>query len=164
MFSSSGYHSDYIAHVDLEASEVGCSCCWVTEIQGELNTSLRTVGHSGGVEAVGSWSWTSPLPCYPDTWGTGELSSDTSRSGRNWSGRVVQTTVNSMIKHVHCSYLSLVERTFWRHFVEQFDHVWQQPRWCTLCCTGGWARWHWLLLYCSPCTLSESLPQVGSQF
>ena len=54
MFSSSGHHSDDVASVVLEASEDGRVCCWVTELQGGLTTSLGTVGHSGGVEAVGS--------------------------------------------------------------------------------------------------------------
>ena len=56
VFSSSGHHSDGVVCVALEASESGLSCCWVTELQGGLTTSLRTVGHSGGVEAVGSWT------------------------------------------------------------------------------------------------------------
>ena len=42
MFSSSGHHSDGIVGVTLEVSEVGISCCWVTELQGGLITSLRT--------------------------------------------------------------------------------------------------------------------------
>ena len=50
------HHSDGIVCVTLEASESGLSCCWVTELQGGLTTSLRMVGHSGGVEAVGSWA------------------------------------------------------------------------------------------------------------
>ena len=54
--SSSGHHSDNVVRVTLEVSEVGLSCCWVTELQGGLTTSLRMVGHSGGVEAVGSWA------------------------------------------------------------------------------------------------------------
>ena len=53
--SNSGHHSDSVVCVALEASEGGLSCCWVTELQGGLTTSLRMVGHSGGVEAVGSW-------------------------------------------------------------------------------------------------------------
>ena len=56
VFSSSGYYSDGIACVALEASEDGLSCCWVTELQGGLTTSLRTVGHTGSVETVGSWA------------------------------------------------------------------------------------------------------------
>ena len=54
MFSSSGHHSDGVTCHALKVSEGGFSCCWVTELQGELTTSLGTVGHSGGVEAVGS--------------------------------------------------------------------------------------------------------------
>ena len=54
VFSSSGHHSDGVVCVTLEAGEGGLSCCWVTELQGGLTTSLRTVGHSGSVEAVGS--------------------------------------------------------------------------------------------------------------
>ena len=54
--SSSGHHSDGVVCVTLEVSEYGLSCCWVTELQGGLTTYLRTVGHSGGVEAVGSWA------------------------------------------------------------------------------------------------------------
>ena len=56
VFSSSGNHSDGVVCVTLEPSEGGLSCYWVTELEGELITSLRTVGHSGGVEAVGSWT------------------------------------------------------------------------------------------------------------
>ena len=56
MFSGSGHHSDGIVCVALEVSESGVGCCWVTELQGGPTTSLRTVGHSGGVEAVGSWA------------------------------------------------------------------------------------------------------------
>ena len=56
VFSSSGHHSDSVVCVTLEVSENGISCCWVTELQGGLTTSLRMVGHSGGVEAVGSWA------------------------------------------------------------------------------------------------------------
>ena len=55
VFSSSGHHSNGVACVTLEVSEGGSSCCWVTELQEGLCTSLRTVGDSGGVEAVGSW-------------------------------------------------------------------------------------------------------------
>ena len=84
VFSSGGYHSDGVVCVALEASEDGLICCWVTEVQGGLTTSLRTVGHTGGVEAVGSWAWTSPLPWYPDTWCIHEPSSDISGSSRSW--------------------------------------------------------------------------------
>ena len=55
MLSSSGYHSDGVVRVALEASESGLSCCRVTELQGGLITSFRTVGHTSGVEAVGNW-------------------------------------------------------------------------------------------------------------
>ena len=56
VFSSSDQHSDVVVCVALEFIniEAGLSCCWVTELQGRLTTSLRTIGHSGGVEAVGS--------------------------------------------------------------------------------------------------------------
>ena len=54
VFSSSGHHSDGVVSVTLEVSESGLSCCWVADVQGGPITSLRTVGHSGGVEAVGS--------------------------------------------------------------------------------------------------------------
>ena len=54
MFSSNGHNSDGVAPVVLEASEGGLSCCWVAELQGGLTTSLGTVGHSGGIEAVGN--------------------------------------------------------------------------------------------------------------
>ena len=56
VFSSSGHHSDGVACATLEVSESGLSFCWVTEMQWELPTSLRTIGHSGGVEAVRSWA------------------------------------------------------------------------------------------------------------
>ena len=46
--------TDGVACVTLEVIESGFSCCWVTELQEGLTTSLRTVGNSGGVEAVGS--------------------------------------------------------------------------------------------------------------
>ena len=55
VLSSSSHHSDDVACVALEVSEGGLSCCWITELQGGLTTSIRMVGHSGGVEAVGSW-------------------------------------------------------------------------------------------------------------
>ena len=54
VISSSGHHSDGVAHVALEVSESCLSCCWVTELQGGPTTFLRMVGHSGSVEAVGS--------------------------------------------------------------------------------------------------------------
>ena len=54
VFSSSGHHNDGVVSVALEVSESGLSCCWVTELQGGLTTSLRIVGHTSGVEAVGS--------------------------------------------------------------------------------------------------------------
>ena len=54
VFSSSGHHSDGVTCVVLEVSESGLSCCWVAEVPGGFTTSLRTVGHMGGVEAVGS--------------------------------------------------------------------------------------------------------------
>jgi len=53
VLSSSGHHSDGVACVVLEASEDGLSCCWVPELQAGLSTSLRMVGHTGGVEAAG---------------------------------------------------------------------------------------------------------------
>ena len=57
MLSNSGHHSDGVACVALEASDDGLSCCWVPELQElGLSTSLRMVGHTGGVEAVGSWA------------------------------------------------------------------------------------------------------------
>ena len=56
MSSCSGHYSDGVVCVALEASESGLSCCWVPELQGGLTTSFRTIGHSGGVEAVGSWA------------------------------------------------------------------------------------------------------------
>ena len=94
VFSSSGHHSDGVTCVVLEATESGLSCSWVIELQGGLITTIRLVGHSGGVEAAGIW--TSPLPCYPDTWGIHELSSDISGSGRSWGGTVL-TTVKLVI-------------------------------------------------------------------
>ena len=54
VFPSSGHYSDGVVCVTLEASEDGLSCCWVTELQGGLTTSLRMVDHSGDVEAAGS--------------------------------------------------------------------------------------------------------------
>ena len=48
--------SDTVQCVVLEVSESGLICCWVTELQGGLTTSLRMVGHMGGVEAAGSWA------------------------------------------------------------------------------------------------------------
>ena len=55
MYSSNGHHSDgVVCVVTLEASESDLSCCWVTELQGGLTTSLRMVGNSGGVEVVGN--------------------------------------------------------------------------------------------------------------
>ena len=56
VFSSSGHHSDGVVSVALEVSESGLSCCWVTELQEGLTTSLRMVGDMGGVETVGSWA------------------------------------------------------------------------------------------------------------
>ena len=56
VFSRNGHYSDGVACVTLEASESGLSCCWVTELQGELITTLWTVGHTGGNEAAGSWA------------------------------------------------------------------------------------------------------------
>jgi len=56
VLSSSGHHSDGVVSVALEASEDGLSCCWVPKLQGGLSTSLRMVGHTGGVEAAGSWA------------------------------------------------------------------------------------------------------------
>ena len=53
---SSGHHSGGVACAALEFSESGLSCCWVTELQGGLTTSLGMVGYSGGVDAVGSWA------------------------------------------------------------------------------------------------------------
>ena len=47
-------NTDGVACTALEVSESSLSCCWVTELQGQLTTSLRTVGNSGGVEAVRS--------------------------------------------------------------------------------------------------------------
>ena len=52
VLSSSDHHSDDVVCVTLEASEDGLGCCWVPELQGELSTSLRMVGHTGGVEAA----------------------------------------------------------------------------------------------------------------
>ena len=54
--TSTGHHSHGVVCAALEVSESGLSCCWVTELQGGLTTSLRMVAHSGGVEAVGSWA------------------------------------------------------------------------------------------------------------
>ena len=71
VFSRSGHHSDGIVCTALES---GLICCWVTELQGGLTISLRTIGHTSGTEAIGSWFLTSPLPYYPDTWGTCEVS------------------------------------------------------------------------------------------
>ena len=56
VLSSSGHHSDGVVCAALEATENGLSCCWVPELQGGLTTSLRMVGHTGGVEAAGSWA------------------------------------------------------------------------------------------------------------
>ena len=56
MFSSSGHHSDVVTCYALKVSEDGFSWSGVTELQGGLNTSLRTVGHTSGVEETGSWA------------------------------------------------------------------------------------------------------------
>ena len=48
-------NSDGVACTTLEGSESGFSSCRVTELQEGLTTSLRTVDHTGGVEAVRSW-------------------------------------------------------------------------------------------------------------
>ena len=89
VFSSSSHHSDGEVCVTLEASESGLTCCWVTDLQGGLTTSLRTVGHTSCAKAVTSWAWTSPLPRYPDTWSTSELISGISGSRRGWGGTVL---------------------------------------------------------------------------
>ena len=47
-------NTDGVACTAMEVSESGLGCCWVTELQEGLTTSLRTVGHSGGVETVRS--------------------------------------------------------------------------------------------------------------
>ena len=47
-------NTDGVACTALEVSESGLGCCCVTELQGGLATSLRAIGHSGGVEAVRS--------------------------------------------------------------------------------------------------------------
>ena len=117
VYSSSGHHSDGVCCVALEVSEGGLSCCWVTELLGGLTTSLRTVGQSGSVEAVGSWAWTIPLPRYSDTWHIHEPSSEISGSRRGWGGTMVyklftavlqvQTTMQEFSKnaslHTHTS-------------------------------------------------------------
>ena len=77
-------NSDGVACTTLEGSESGLSSCRVTELQEGLTTSLRTVDHTGGVEAVRSWVWTSPLPCYCHSWGICDQGSDLSGSGRGW--------------------------------------------------------------------------------
>ena len=46
--------TDGVVGITLEVSESGLGCCWVTELQGEFTTSLRTIGHTSGVEAVRS--------------------------------------------------------------------------------------------------------------
>ena len=56
VYSSGGHYSDDVCCVTLEVSKGGLSCCWITELPGGLTTSLRAVGHSGGVEAVRSWA------------------------------------------------------------------------------------------------------------
>ena len=58
VFSSSDQHSDVVVCVALEFINIegGLSCCWVTELQEGLPTSLMMVDHSGGVETVGSWT------------------------------------------------------------------------------------------------------------
>ena len=113
VFSSSGHHSDGVVCVALEVSESDLSCCWVTELQGGLTTSLRTVGDMSCAEAVMNWAWTSPLPCYPDTWGPCELNSDISGSRRGWGDTVIiNYTVNSVRNHMKTlhTYLLLVEK------------------------------------------------------
>ena len=94
-------NTDGVACTALEVSESSLSCCWVTELQGRLTTSLRTVGHSGGVEAVGSGAWSSPLPFYPDTWDICNQGSDLNRSGRSWGGAELQS------KHVAISEMQI---------------------------------------------------------
>ena len=47
-------NSDGVACTALEVCEGGLSCCWVTELQRELATSLRAVDHTGSVEAIRS--------------------------------------------------------------------------------------------------------------
>ena len=84
VFFNSSYYSDGIVCVALEVSESGFICCRVTELQGGVTTSLRMVGHSGGVEAVGSWARTSPLPYYLDTRCIYYVNTDLSGSGRGW--------------------------------------------------------------------------------
>ena len=54
MLSSSGHHSDGIVCVALEVSESDLSCCWITELQGGLTTSLRTIGHTVVLKQLGA--------------------------------------------------------------------------------------------------------------
>ena len=56
VFFSSGHYSDGVVCGALEVSEGGLICCWVTELQRGLATSLSMVSHSGGVEAAGRWA------------------------------------------------------------------------------------------------------------
>ena len=56
VLSRNGHYRDGVGCVALEASESGLSYCWITELQGGLITTLWTVGHTGGVEAAGSWT------------------------------------------------------------------------------------------------------------
>ena len=84
VYSSSGHHSDGVVSAALEVSEGGLICCRVTELHGWLTTSLSMIGDTGCVEAVRSWSWTTPLPYYPNTWRIHDMNADLSGSGRGW--------------------------------------------------------------------------------
>ena len=77
-------NTDGVVYVALEVIESGLSCCWVTELLEGLTTSLRTVGHSGSVEAVRSLVRTRPPPRYSQTWDICYLGSDLSWSGWGW--------------------------------------------------------------------------------
>ena len=54
MYSSNGHNSDGVVCVTLtlEVRDGDLSCCWVTELQGGLTTSLSMVGHTDVAEAV----------------------------------------------------------------------------------------------------------------
>ena len=109
VLSSIGQHSDGVVSVALEASESSLSCSWITELQGELTTSVRTICHTSDVEAVGSWAWTSPLPCHPETWGIYVLNSDISGSGRGWRWYSV-TNYSKLYESLHNMCLPLAGR------------------------------------------------------
>ena len=157
--------------VALEVGHSGTGCCCIVHCVHHQRAFLRLIVNSNKVSTHGhTLRW--PLPYHSYTC----IVCSGFSSHSNWSRNIWKMTtsrLNNIMLSEWC-YTCTIRNSMVYLVVGQTLFLLCSPScvlqhltpqwWCSMCCSGGWTRWHLLLLlYCPLCTSSENLLQVGSE-